>query len=195
MYCFHRSRPTRHLSTAVNLRLKFSNFDENVQQSDFHRMQPGRHRYHRSKRLNRYIMSLNYWEQFSMATVNLVSLVCLGELWNATTVQPFTFNSRLYGLRNLKPGKLHLASYITVFSNIISVVQNPEPLNLIFVADEKAPLGICRLVKCLHIALLNASKFIGCAGTLMNKFTKTVNIIMEVKDYQCTTCCTTSCLP
>lgn len=53
---------------------------------------------------HRFIFSLNYWEQFTMATVNLLSLVCLGNKWNATTVQPYTFNSRLYGLRNFKPG-------------------------------------------------------------------------------------------
>ena len=52
----------------------------------------------------RFILSLNYWEQFTMATVNLLSLVCLGSKWNATTIQPYTFNSRLYGLRNFKPG-------------------------------------------------------------------------------------------
>lgn len=54
---------------------------------------------------SRFILSLNYWEQFTMATTNLLSLVCLGSKWNATTVQPFTFNSRLYGLQNFKPGK------------------------------------------------------------------------------------------
>lgn len=52
----------------------------------------------------RFIVSLNYWEQFTMATGNLLSLVCLGSKWNATIVQPYTFNSRLYGLRNFKPG-------------------------------------------------------------------------------------------
>lgn len=51
----------------------------------------------------RFIVSLNYWEQFTMATGNLLSLVCLGSKWNATIVQPYTFNSRLYGLRNFKP--------------------------------------------------------------------------------------------
>lgn len=56
------------------------------------------------ERSSRFILSLNYWEQFTMATANLLSLVCLGDNWNATTVQPFTYNSRLYGLRNFKPG-------------------------------------------------------------------------------------------
>ena len=58
----------------------------------------------RSRHSKRFILSLNYWEQFTMATINLMSLVCLGSWWNATTVQPFTFNSRLYGLQNFKPG-------------------------------------------------------------------------------------------
>ena len=63
-----------------------------------------------------FILSLNYWEQFTMATANLLALICLGSKWNATTVQPFTFNSRLYGLRDFKPGVMgaHGASmYIT----------------------------------------------------------------------------------
>ena len=54
---------------------------------------------------NRFILGLNYWEQLTMATSNLLSLICLGEQWNAVTVQPFTFNSRLYGLQHFKPGK------------------------------------------------------------------------------------------
>lgn len=51
----------------------------------------------------RFVFSLNYWEQLTMATVNLLGLVCLGSRWDAITVQPYTFNSRLYGLRNFKP--------------------------------------------------------------------------------------------
>lgn len=62
------------------------------------------HHQHHVPAPKRFIFSLNYWEQFTMATVNLLSLVCLGSRWNATTVQPYTFNSRLYGLRNFKPG-------------------------------------------------------------------------------------------
>ena len=108
IYCFHQSRPRREYSNAAERRIKLSsNLDEIVQQSADLQLRPARgglQRHHRSKHLNRYILSLNYWEQFTMATVNLFGLVCLGKLWNATTVQPFTFNSRLYGLRNLKPG-------------------------------------------------------------------------------------------
>lgn len=109
MYYFHQTRQRKQFSTAVELRLKLSSHpEEGIWQSAGLQLRPGRdslQRYHRSKGLNRYILSLNYWEQFTMATVNLFGLVCLGKLWNATTVQPFTFNSRLYGLRNLKPGR------------------------------------------------------------------------------------------
>lgn len=66
---------------------------------------PVHHERTATQHVNRFILGLNYWEQFTMATMNLFSLVCLGKLWNARTVQPFTFNSRLYGLQNFKPGK------------------------------------------------------------------------------------------
>lgn len=108
MYCFHQSRPTRELAAAAERQIKLSsNLEEGVRHFSDLQLRPAREgllRHHRSKRLNRYILSLNYWEQLTMATVNLFGLVCLGKLWNATTVQPFTSNSRLYGLRNLKPG-------------------------------------------------------------------------------------------
>ena len=52
----------------------------------------------------RYILGLNYWEQLTMGMRNFLSLACFGSLWNMSTVQPFTYNSRLYGLPNFKPG-------------------------------------------------------------------------------------------
>lgn len=55
-------------------------------------------------RPSRYMLGLNYWEQLTMATGNMFSLVCLGKWWNITIVKPFTYNSRLYGLRRFKPG-------------------------------------------------------------------------------------------
>lgn len=54
---------------------------------------------------NRFILGINFWEQLTMATNNLLHLVCLGAAWNASTVQPFTSNSRLYGLRNFLAGE------------------------------------------------------------------------------------------
>lgn len=57
--------------------------------------------------MNRFIIGINYWEQLTMAMINMYRLVCLGERWNASVVQPFTLDSRLYGLRNFKAGKNH----------------------------------------------------------------------------------------
>ena len=37
-----------------------------------------------------------------MATLNFFKLSCLASKWNARTVKPFTYNSRLYGLKNFK---------------------------------------------------------------------------------------------
>ena len=58
-----------------------------------------------SHSVHRYILSLSYWEQLTMGVRNLFSVACFGSLWNMTVVQPFTYNSRLYGLPNLKPGE------------------------------------------------------------------------------------------
>lgn len=106
-YYLHLSKHNQELALARDIQTtKFSsNLDGNPHQSKLLADYGSLQRYHRSRHLNRYILSLNYWEQFTMATVNLFSLVCLGKKWNATTVQPFTFNSRLYGLRNFKPGE------------------------------------------------------------------------------------------
>ena len=54
----------------------------------------------------RFLLGLNYWEQLTMATLNMFQLVCLADSWNSSVVQPFTLDSRLYGLRNFKAGKL-----------------------------------------------------------------------------------------
>ena len=56
-------------------------------------------------RVSRFLLGLNYWEQLTMATVNMFQLVCLADSWNASVVQPFTLDSRLYGLRNFKAGE------------------------------------------------------------------------------------------
>ena len=105
--CLHFSGHEPERSTTRELLAQYSpNPDSNLHLPNQLREAYGSlQRYHRSRHLNRLILSLNYWEQFTMATHNLISLVCLGNFWNATTVQPFTFNSRLYGLRNFKPGE------------------------------------------------------------------------------------------
>ena len=55
----------------------------------------------------RFVLGLNFWEQLTMATNNLLHLVCLADSLNASTVQPFTYNSRLYGLQMFKAGELY----------------------------------------------------------------------------------------
>ncbi len=59
-----------------------------------------------SKQASRFILGVNFWEQLTMATINMFQLVCLADSWNSSVVQPFTLDSRLYGLRNFKAGEL-----------------------------------------------------------------------------------------
>jgi hypothetical protein len=61
---------------------------------------------HASKQASRFILGVNFWEQLTMATINMFQLVCLADSWNSSVVQPFTLDSRLYGLRNFKAGEL-----------------------------------------------------------------------------------------
>ncbi len=51
----------------------------------------------------RFVLGLNYWEQFNMALHNFFKLASLASLWQSQAVIPFTYSSRLYGLRNYKP--------------------------------------------------------------------------------------------
>lgn len=63
----------------------------------------------------RYMLSLSYWEQLTMAVRNLFSLTCFGSTWNMSVVQPFTYNSRLYGLPNFKPGESIASRFVFAF--------------------------------------------------------------------------------
>lgn len=58
----------------------------------------------RNSNVQRYLLSLSFWEQHTMAMRNLYFLACFASLWNMSVIQPFTYNSRLYGLPNFKPG-------------------------------------------------------------------------------------------
>lgn len=49
----------------------------------------------------RYVLGMNYWEQFNMAVRNFFKLACVAEQWNASVTMPFTAHSRLYGLSDL----------------------------------------------------------------------------------------------
>ena len=46
----------------------------------------------------RFAMALHYYEQMTMATNNLFSMVNVARGWDALTVVPFTATSHLYGL-------------------------------------------------------------------------------------------------
>lgn len=50
---------------------------------------------------HRYVLGMNYWEQFNMAFKNYFKLACLANRLNANIVRPFTIHSRLYGLNNV----------------------------------------------------------------------------------------------
>ena len=50
----------------------------------------------------RYVLGMNYWEQFNMAMKNFFGLACLTKRWNASVVTPFTAHSRLYGLDSMQ---------------------------------------------------------------------------------------------
>ena len=51
--------------------------------------------------VRRYVLGMNYWEQFTNAIKNLLSLACVANHWRASVIQPFTVHSRLYGLPGL----------------------------------------------------------------------------------------------
>ena len=52
----------------------------------------------RPKQWNRYVLVWNYWEQLTMATNNMISLLWFCQHWNASIIMPFIQASRLYGL-------------------------------------------------------------------------------------------------
>ena len=49
----------------------------------------------------RYVLGMNYWEQFTNAVTNFFALACIADQWDASIIQPYTAHSRLYGLDNL----------------------------------------------------------------------------------------------
>ena len=52
----------------------------------------------RHKQWSRYVLVWNYWEQLTMATNNLFSLLWFCQHWNASIIMPFVHASRFYGL-------------------------------------------------------------------------------------------------
>ena len=51
---------------------------------------------------SKYIIALDYWEGTTMATNNMLKLVCIAEEIKARLLQPFTRNSFLFGLPQVK---------------------------------------------------------------------------------------------
>lgn len=47
---------------------------------------------------NRYVLSLSFWEQLTMATTSLCGLTVFSRAWNAKTVSPFTRKAEFWGL-------------------------------------------------------------------------------------------------
>lgn len=48
----------------------------------------------------KYVIGLSYWEQLNMAVRNMFQLVIVANDWGSRVVEPYTINSRLFGLRN-----------------------------------------------------------------------------------------------
>ena len=48
----------------------------------------------------RYVIGLSYWEQLVMAVRNMFQLVIVANDWGSRVVEPYTINSRLFGLKN-----------------------------------------------------------------------------------------------
>lgn len=53
-----------------------------------------------SKSSRRFVIGLSYWEQLNMAMRNMLQLVVVANDWGSRLVEPYTLNSRLFGLRN-----------------------------------------------------------------------------------------------
>ena len=49
----------------------------------------------------RYVIGVSYWEQFGMAVRNMFQLVTLANDWGSRVVEPYSVNSRLFGLKEI----------------------------------------------------------------------------------------------
>lgn len=66
----------------------------------------------------KYVIGLSYWEQINMAMRNMFQLVIVANDWGSRVVEPYTINSRLFGLKHL------------VITKDTAVVHNDVPLSL-----------------------------------------------------------------
>ena len=51
-----------------------------------------------SRTAHRYIIEWFHWEQLTMATTNMITLSWFVSSWNANVIEPFTLNSRYFGI-------------------------------------------------------------------------------------------------
>ena len=49
----------------------------------------------------RYVVGVSYWEQFGMAARNMFQLVTMANDWGSRVVEPYSVNSRLFGLKEI----------------------------------------------------------------------------------------------
>jgi len=49
----------------------------------------------------RYVIGVSYWEQFGMAARNMFQLVTMANDWESRVVEPYSVDSRLFGLREI----------------------------------------------------------------------------------------------
>ena len=92
-----------------------------------------RHKYcNSSSSRRRYVIGLSYWEQLVMAARNMFQLVIVANDWGSRVVEPYTINSRLFGLRNF------------VIRKDLAVAHSNEPLSLSQLVDiDKLNTIIC----------------------------------------------------
>ena len=86
----------------------------------------------------RYVLGMNYWEQFTNAVKNFLGLACVAGQWRARLVRPFTAHSRLYGLP-----KPFLDEHFngTDSGHDLSLILDPLSLDSVLVDADLRPLS------------------------------------------------------
>ena len=86
-----------------------------------------------------YMLSLHYAEQLTMATVHYVEFINLIADWNLTGVEPYVFNSRMFGLRYFPP-ITNFTEYSLLFNTSILNVKLSSCLQRATDADKGRPV-------------------------------------------------------
>ena len=99
---------------------------------------------HRSKLCKnssrRYVVGLSYWEQLNMAVRNMFQLVIVANDWGSRVVEPYTINSRLFGLRNFVIRREEAITHSDIPLSLRELV-NTDKLNNIICARGLHPLA------------------------------------------------------